>query len=171
MQKAKKLQKQHEKDICDIFIQLYESKHKFYRYGNDIDEPDCIYKDGQDVLGIEVTTAYYRDIDAKQLWTAARGDREPPAIEPSWGGAMKNPDDMMCERIQRGINDKCGKTYKNTSKVILLIEENAPLSDEKSIKNCLSNLVVPEQHTFSEIYLLHSSPMHEGGGYKIHKIS
>ncbi|XOB46314.1 MAG: hypothetical protein ACKKMV_02595 [Candidatus Nealsonbacteria bacterium] len=170
MNKAKQVQRQHEKVVCDRFIVLYNTQYGFNRFGNDQDEPDCIYKSKSEILGIEVASVYYRNIDAKQEWTVVRGERKPSKIEPSWGDVIRNPDDLMCQRIQQEITDKCNKQYRGASRFILCIEERAALSDEKSIKRCISQLRVPEQHIFSEIYLLHLAPLHEGGGDKNFRI-
>ncbi|MHA1499630.1 MAG: hypothetical protein ACTSRT_19035, partial [Promethearchaeota archaeon] len=61
--------KKHEKIACQNFLELYnkqlDKNIKFIKFGNpDLDkgEPDCICSDG---LNIEVATAYYDNIDAK----------------------------------------------------------------------------------------------------------
>ncbi|MCJ7498565.1 MAG: hypothetical protein MUO78_10620 [candidate division Zixibacteria bacterium] len=172
MNSAKELQKQHEKSVCDILFRSLNLNAEFEKYGNDINEPDCIYKLNRELLGIEVATAYYEDSDAKQEWTLARGEREFPkrGYEERWGGVIKNPSDLICIRIHKEIIDKCSKKYSGTDKIWLCIEERAPLSNEISVKECLKSIQITGKNTFQAIYLLHLSPSHEGGNYKAFKI-
>ena len=172
MNTAKQLQKQHEKSVCERLINCLNLDAKFDRYGNDVNEPDCIYRVDEYLLGIEVATAYYEDIDAKQEWTLARGEREFPkrGYEERWGGALKNPSDLICTRIQKEIIDKCSKKYSGADKIWLCVEERAALSDEISMKECLELIQITKTSSFHAIYLLHLAPSHEGGNYKAFEI-
>ncbi len=172
MNSAKQIQKQHEKCVCDRLINCLNLNAKFERYGNDINEPDCIYRFEGYLLGIEVATAYYEDSDAKQEWTLARGEREFPkrGYEERWGGVIKNSSDLICIRIQKEIIDKYSKKYSGTDKIWLCIEERAPLSNEISVKECLNLIQITGKNSFQAIYLLHLAPSHEGGNYKAFKI-
>ena len=73
----------------------------------------------EETLGIEVATAYYEDSDAKQEWTLARGDRPhpPDGVELRLGGPIKEPDKLMCERVQRELVDKCHRRYSGVVNV------------------------------------------------------
>ena len=101
------LKKQHEKAVCDNLLRTLGVGAVFVREGNDRDEPDVIYKVGERMLGIEVATAYHENSDAKQEWTVARGDREFPkeGYEEREGGVIKEPDQLICERIHQEIDE------------------------------------------------------------------
>jgi hypothetical protein len=171
MNSAKQLQKEHEKWVCDTLIKTLNLNASFERFGNDLSEPDCIYRLDEDLLGIEVATAYYGDEFAKQEWTLARGEREFPKQGYEWlGSGPIYPDNLICARIQNEINDKCSKNYQGVNKIWLCIEERASLSDEKSVERCLQSLKLPEKHCFNAIYLLHHAPTQEGGNYKVFNI-
>jgi len=71
-QKREEDKKQVEKSSCQDFLVLYNKQLnkniKFVKFGNpDLGkgEPDCICSDG---LNIEVATAYYDNLDAKDTW-------------------------------------------------------------------------------------------------------
>lgn len=172
MQKRKVLQKKHEQAVCGNLLRVLDINASFQRYGNDNTEPDILYNLEGRKLGIEVATAYYDNCDAKQDWTLAAKEREFPkeGYEERPGGVIKNPDKLICEKIQKEINDKCSKIYSGVDKIWLCIEERAPLSDENTTKECLNILQIPEKHQFNAIYLLHFSPLCEGGNYRAFKI-
>lgn len=172
MNSANHLKKQHEKFVCDTLVRVLGLNAIFERYGNDLDEPDCIYKVDGNLLGIEVATAYYRDIDAKQKWTLARKERKFPlqGYEWRWGGPIKNAGELMRRRIENEIKEKCSKKYCGAKEIWLCIQETADLSDERTIRNWLQSIKIPEKHYFDAIYLLHHAPTHEGGDYKAFKM-
>ena len=170
MNTAKQLQKQREKNACERLIKSLNLDAQFERYGNDIDEPDCIYKMEDELLGIEVSTAYPEDKYAKRLREHISGER----IFPEEGELLFDSpicsDELMKERIQNRINEKCCKNYAGANKIWLCIEEENPFSDEASVRKLLQSIVVPEKHCFQTIYLLHLAPSHEGGNYKAFEI-
>ncbi len=172
MQKRKILKKKHEKAVCDNLLRALNINALFQRYGNDKTEPDIIYNLEGRKLGIEVATAYYANSDAKQEWTLVAKERKFPkeGYEKRKEGVIENPDRLICQKIQKEIDDKCSKAYSGADEIWLCIEERAPLSDEKSVKECLNILRVPQKHQFNAIYFLHFSPLHEGGNYKVFKI-
>jgi len=162
MNSAKQLQKQHEKCVCDRLINCLNLNAKFERYGNDINEPDCIYKLRDELLGIEVSTAYLSNGLAKRIREHRTGKRKFPK-EGEWlSDSPIYPDEPMRERIQNRIDDKCRKNYTGMDEIWLCIEEENPFSDEASVKKLLKSIKVPEKHCFHFIYLL----LHEGGDYK-----
>jgi len=171
MNSAKQLQKQREKWVCDTLIRILNLKAKFERVGNDSNEPDCIYKLNEDLLGIEVATAYPKNEYAKKKWTIARGEREFPKQGYEWlGDGPIYHAVLMRTRIQNEINDKCSKRYFGVDKTLLCIEEYDHLSDDGSFRDLLQSIKIPENHCFNAIYLLHHSPINEGGDYKAFKI-
>jgi hypothetical protein len=136
--------------------------------GNDQGEPDVIYQSDSQLLGIELGTAYYDGLLAKQEWTLARGERQFPkeGYEENWGGTIINPDDLICKKVQAELVDKCEKKYQGVQRVWLCIEQRAPLSDQESVDKCVRTLQIPAPHCFEAIYLAYLAPLHDGGGYR-----
>jgi len=157
------LKKQHERAVCDRLLNALGIQASFQRYGNDRDEPDVIYRlpDGC-TLGIEVATAYYDDADAKAEWTLARGVRPSPpeSIEVRM---FQSPDDLICERVQSELFDKCTKRYSRVDHVWLCVEQHGYFTDRASLVECARRLRVPTEHGFEAIYLTHEGTLHEGG--------
>jgi hypothetical protein len=161
------LKRDHEKYICDALLKTLEINAAFLRMGNDRDEPDVIYGIGSKTVGIEVGTAYYDESDAKQEWTLARGERTFPSegFEPRARGVIQGPDDLICRKIQHELDDKCTKRYVGTDEVWLCVEQRAPLSDAKSVAQCLQQLTIPEHPGFTRLLLFYLAPTHDGGKY------
>jgi hypothetical protein len=170
--KAKEIQRTHERAVCDNLLRTLCMSPAFVRMGNDRGEADVIYLLKDQLLGIEVGTAYYDELLAKQEWTLARGDRQFPkeGIEELWGGTIANPDDLICSRIQGEIDDKCGKRYQGTELTWLCIEQRAPMSDAESVSKCVDHLKIPTSHGFDSIYLFYLAPLHDGGAYTAVKL-
>jgi hypothetical protein len=157
------LKRQHERGVCDRLLRALQVQASFERYGNDRDEPDVIYRPAEGgTLGIEVATAYYDDVDAKAEWTLARGVRPAPP-----GGiemrAFQSPNDLLCERAQRELFDKCAKRYSGADRVWLCVEQHGYFTDRASLVECAQRLLVPTDHGFKAIYLTHAGTLHEGG--------
>lgn len=138
--------RRHEKIIADRFIAQYDPEFQFSRLGNDAGEPDVLYEKNGEVLGVEVTTAYYQD-----------------AQDEKNAGSVHNPDAVLCDIVQPRIDGKLQKTYHGSPQVILCIEVQDPIADKRLMEKCINQLFVPPQKLFSEIYLLHKSPKYEGG--------
>jgi hypothetical protein len=157
----KTIQKQHEKAVCESLLNALNLRADFLREGNDKDEPDMLYMlDAGVILGIEVGTAYYSDNDAKQEWTLVAGERTFPLVgyEMREKGVMRNPDDLICQRIQKIISDKCKNEYTGANNIWLCVQQRAALSDFNSMARCFEDLFIPKEHFFQSIYLIdHSS--------------
>jgi hypothetical protein len=162
--------KQHEKFVCETLLQIIGLKATFGRYGDDLNEPDCIYRVGEELLGIEVATAYYDKNVAKQKWTLFRGERKFPSQGYEWREGGAELVDLMCHQIQKEINDKCSKKYCGSNKIWLCIQETAEESSESTIKDWIRSIRIPEYPSFDAIYLLHQAPTNEGGNYKAFRI-
>lgn len=168
MASRESVKKDHEKAVGDQLLEFLNARFSFERFGDPNNrEPDVIYTHGGGTLGIEVSTAYYRNRDAQDEWEIATGERPLAAgeIRPSSGGIIGNPDQLICDRVQAELEDKCGKAYEGTNETWLCINLDAPLSDACSVATCVKELQVPPKHGFARIYLTYTAPEHEGGKY------
>jgi len=139
-----------EKNVAEKLVKLLFPNFVFDRFGNDKGEPDVIFKDRMRTLGVEVTTAYYEDIDIGNISSVAEMD------------------DKMCAVINRMVMKKATRKYSGFDKIVLCIEVKDPAGDEFSMVNCLLNSSIPVQHPFAEIYVL--SYTVDGGEYEVFKI-
>ncbi|MCI0622781.1 MAG: hypothetical protein L0387_14160 [Acidobacteria bacterium] len=173
MRKRDTIKQGHEKAVADQLLQVLRVEATFARHGDPNQrEPDVIYSiDGRDV-GIEVATAYYEDSDASDEWSLAAGEREvsPKGYEERSGGVLRSPDQMICERVQAEVNDKCGKQYAGAEEFWLCIEQRAALSDAASVQECVKSLTVQQEPPFARLYLTCLAPVHEGGAYNVVRI-
>lgn len=160
MDAKRNLKRQHERFVCNSLAGSIGLTAKFQRYGDDLHEPDCIYEVQGESLGIEVATIYPRDIDAEQVWTEARGERQfsERGYEFPWGGSIWNSADLVRARIQKELDDKCAKRYAGAKRFWLCIQETSKSSDQKTVENWLNSIEIPEGHVFEAIYLLSQQP-------------
>ena len=149
------IKRQHEKVVCENLLNALKLRADFLREGDDKDEPDMLYMLDGGMLGIEVGTAYYSNSDAKQEWTLAAGERAFPSVgyEMREKGPIYNPDELICQRTQEIIFDKCKNKY-STNNTWLCIQQRAPLNDSDSMTRCSENLLIPQKHFFQSIYLI-----------------
>jgi hypothetical protein len=136
-------------------------------------EPDIIYcKPCEKTLGIEVVTAYYEDSDARDAAEIAAGEKPlgPGEIRQRSGGPLVEPDQKICERIQKELEKNCRKSYAGVDEVWLCINQDALLSDAASVAECVKNFAIPTKHGFERIYLTYAAPLHEGGKYLAEQI-
>jgi hypothetical protein len=160
---------EHERAVADQLLAFLEAGATFVRVGDpNKSEPDVMYRsaDGQ-IISIEVGTAYYDDSDAKDAAEIAAGEKPlgPNEIRERSDGGLVEPDQMICERIQTELEKKCGKRYAKIDANWLCIYQDASLSDEKIVGECVKNLKIPAEHGFDRIYLTYTTPLHEGSRY------
>jgi len=163
------LKNAHEEAVSKNFINLYDSKFAFKKHGDDLVEPDCFFEKGCEKLGVEVVSIYYSDEHAKKEWDFARSIAKKEKPEGFSSGLLVDQAGMFLERIQKEINKKCKKKYTGADKTNLCIENRNPLGDDKDLDYFIKNIKIPDNN-FAEIFMLHLSPAHEGGEYKIIKL-
>jgi len=160
---------EHERAIADQLLAALEVEATFVRLGDpNKSEPDVIYsRPSEQIIGIEVVTAYYEDSDAKDAAEIAAGEKPlgPGEMRERSAGLLVEPDQKICERIQTELEKKCRKSYANADENWLCINQDALLSDAKTVDECVKNLKVPAGHGFDRIYLTYTAPVDEGGKY------
>lgn len=163
------LKRQHEKAVVEDLMKCLENQDpQFDRMGDDKNEPDVIYSMGDKRVGVEVVTAYIDNDYAKLKWDFAKGKRKDFNVVHS---LPVNSSDLLCSSIQETLKEKSIKSYKysGVDEVWLCIEEQSPVSDIKSITDCINGIKV-EKNRFHHIYILQHSPLHDGGGFKAFRI-
>lgn len=168
--------KQHEKSACQHFLELYNKQlgkiFKFKKFGNpDIGkgEPDCICSDG---LNIEVSTAYYDNLDAKANWgfidflrkRISKDSYEKKFQDNTLG--MKNPDQGLYDSINKIVIEKNKKEYDYDGKLFLLIYSRPAITDEKDIEVYIKQYRNFENIIFDEVWLLLTNDH-----YKIYRLA
>jgi len=162
------LKKQHEKSISDFYIQ--KCQYQFKMHGDPKkNEPDLIYDNALgEILGIETSTSYYDDINAKYIWQKVRGGNDQ--------SDFVNADDAnvsIVNSIKNELIDKCGKQYKNCDKYVLVIEVFAPINSASEIEQIVMNedgLLPNGCGVFSDIFLYYIGSNEEGSGSRLLKI-
>jgi len=168
--------KQHEESACQHFLELYNKQlgkiFEFKKFGNpDLGkgEPDCICSDG---LNIEVATAYYDNIDAKEAWGIVdllknrinKDDYERKYPDNTLG--MKNPDQGLYDSINKIVIGKNEKEYNYNGKLFLLIYSRPGITDETEIEMYIQQYRNFENIIFDEVWLLLST-----NHYKIYQLA
>ncbi len=152
--KESELKAQYERWAADALVHALDLNFTFERHGNDLNEPDIIYKTDSHSLGIEVTTAYYSDDQASAAWDNATHLGDVLEGFRKSVGTIDQPDELICSRVQKVINDKAAKEYVGTIENWLCIVEQAPLTDKNHLNVCMEGLQIPP-NDFEAIYILH----------------
>ena len=159
--------KQHEKLACQHFLELYNKQlgnnFIFKKFGNPNlgkGEPDCICSDG---LNIEVATAYYDNLDAKNIWgfiDLLKKRINKDSYEKKYPDntlCMKNPDQGLYNSINKIVVEKNKKEYEYNGKLLLLIYSRPAITDERDIEDYVKQYRYFKNIMFDEVWLLLSN--------------
>jgi len=159
--------KQHEKLACQHFLELYNKQlgnnFIFKKFGNPNlgkGEPDCICSDG---LNIEVATAYYDNLDAKNIWgfiDLLKKRINKDSYEKKYPDntlCMKNPDQGLYNSINKIVVEKNKKEYEYNGKLLLLIYSRPAITDERDIEDYVKQYRYFKNIIFDEVWLLLSN--------------
>ena len=163
--------KQHEKISCQNFLEFYnkqlDKNIEFVKFGNpDLGkgEPDCICSDG---LNIEIATAYYDNLDAKNSWgfiDLLKNRIRKDSYEKKYPDntlCMKNPDQGLYDSINKIVIEKNKKKYDYIGKLFLLIYSRPAISDERDIEDYIKQYRNFRNIIFDEVWLLLSNDQHK----------
>jgi len=148
------LQEQHECWVGDLVTEWYNARHgtSFGFKGRCGTAPDLEYRDGSQVLRIEVVTAYYDEADdAKFHWLNAR---ERPDAPQKWSGV--NFEKSLVENINSAIDTKCQKSYGPNCVLAVCVFPSLTFADE--LESLLEGVSVPATNPFDGIYLCGEFP-------------
>lgn len=159
----------HERAVANQLLATLEVEATFVRHGDPSKrEPDIIYRNrSEQTIGIEVVTAYYEDSDGQDAAEIAAGETPLGSgeIRERSRGLLVEPDQLICEQIQKELEKKCRKSYAGADEIWLCINQDALLSDAASVAECVASVKIPAEHGFARIYLTYTAPVHEGGKY------
>ncbi len=117
LRKREEIKREHERAVADKLLKALEIDASFDKHGDpDKREPDLIYKIGGKTIGIEVTTAYYQQDDAKDSAEIATEEKSlrPDEIRPRSRGIFGSPDQKICDSVQAAIPSVAGHTLAST---------------------------------------------------------
>jgi len=168
--------KQVEKSSCQKFLEFYNKQLgkniKFIKFGDpDLGkgEPDCICSNG---INIEVATAYYDNIDAKDAWATIdllkkRINKDDYKKKyPDNTLSMENPDQGLYDSINKIIIGKNKKEYNYNGKLFLLIYSRPGITNESEIEMYIKKYRNFKNIIFDEVWLLFVSD-----NYKIYLLA
>lgn len=159
MNSKQQKQQSHEKSCGDLLLNLLSEKYWTYvRHGNEIDEPDLIYKNERNTLGIEVTVAYRNNLLAEDFWNIRSnlGKKNKYFDKLQVGPPEAHLIDMV-NSINNRLMDKCSNTSYNIkpfTKVYLCIYLFSPIFDKTDLERCFKKIQVPIESKFKNIFLL-----------------
>jgi hypothetical protein len=162
MRQREKNNLDHERAVAQELLQKLDITPTDKRHGNpDKGEPDYICTINGKTVGIEVTTAYYSEEEARTV--AEIGEQPLKPNEIAVGEVMGDLDNEICESIQERLNEKSAKTYKGVDEVWLCINVDATVTETDSLEECVKNLEIPA-NVFKQIYVSYTKSDNEGGG-------
>lgn len=149
---------QHERSIGDRFVTwLNEQSGKHFVFLRHTDRPDLVFQDGDDVLKIEVASAYYNSEHARGFWENARRKPSAPHL---WEGMEF--DDQLIRSVNQLLAEKSLKDYAKGC--VLVIEVEPSISTAEDVEERLGTVDVPEACPFDAVYI--AGDFQSYGGYR-----
>jgi len=168
------LKEQHEIAIGNALLRELKLDAQWIRHGVDGVEPDLIYQLAGKKVGIEITTAYYDEHQARVEWQLARGELRPDRNgfayikKPrEWTG---EPYKLIAASVQRKLDVKCSKSYSGVDAAWLCIEQHAQLADVSETLEMILHLRISAGHPFERIYLAMYAHVGDGGGFRVYDL-
>jgi hypothetical protein len=156
-------QRRHELAVGYEFMRWFNQVNgKQFTYDNRPHEaPDLRYVDGNQILNIEITDAYYDKEIAEMQWKTARKEEDAPQ---GWIGG--DFDRMLVSNINAGIAKKCRNDYGKDC--VLVVAVRPGLTSAEEMEEMLSEIKVPEKTPFTGIYLTGDFPWTDSsrGGFR-----
>lgn len=116
-------------------------------------EPDIIARTNQAVLGIEVTTIYYDQDQAKQTWDRIKGDIQPaPNQQP-----QRQTDHLFIYNLQQAINRKSEKRYQLDGPLWLCLVQLESFQSSYLPQELQKSIDTSQATSFQKIYFLYPS--------------
>ena len=157
------IQCRHEHAVGYEFVRWFNKVNgKQFKYDNRPHEaPDLRYVDGNQILNIEITDAYYDEDDAEMQWKTARKEADAPD---RWSGG--DFDRTPVSNISAGIAKKCRKDYGKDC--VLVVAVRTGLTSVEEMEHMLSEIKIPEKTPFTGIYLTGDFPWIDSsrGGFR-----
>ena len=144
-----------EQHVTRCMLDVLRIAYTSIRSGNaDIGEPDCVITTPIGFLGIEVTTAYYSEQQAKAEWRPDRYTKSGP-LGILYPPSEDEPDRKLADAILSRIKEKKNKRYSGVGQCILLVPMDAQMTDDDFIIQNLPPLrsALGNAAPFSAIYL------------------
>ena len=161
-QKRQDYKKQHEEASCKKFLEIYNKKFnkeiKFVSHGDpDKREPDCICSEG---LNIEIVTAYYDEIHAKQsrrIIDVVNNRISKEEYDEKYQDntlCMVNFDEGLFNFINKEIRKKIQKNYNYKGKLFLLVTSRPAITNKQEMERYIEAYRDFENNKFDEIWLM-----------------
>jgi hypothetical protein len=113
------IKEQHEIAIGNNLLKFLQCDSQLLRHGKDDGEPELIYSLDSRTVGIEVTTAYYDDGQAKAEWKLARVQVDGAKF------SLDNADKLIASRVRQALSDKSPKSGSTSFSTLLRATEEA----------------------------------------------
>ncbi len=147
------IQRNHERAVADSFVRWFNAKKgKNFKYDSRPHEaPDQRYVDGDEILNIELTDAYYDKDDAAMQWKVARKEDDAPN---HWMGG--DIDRTLAANVSGIIAKKCRNDYGRDC--VLVVAVRPALTSGEEMEQMLSMIEIPKKTPFTGIYLTGDFP-------------
>ena len=162
------LKESHELAVIRRALACLSIPYTDLRPGKEGEEPDGVLQSGREVLGIEVTDAFYTAEHARVTWQPAR-DAQRGALRHLYRtGVIEEFDKQLSREVSEIIRKKEAKRYSGVGRLVLLVHLHASLTEEEHIDRIVESLR-PRTCAlqFSELWIGWSSP---DGKYEVWRV-